>query len=96
MFIDPSYHFKELLVSFSKFSLEHGGGQISSTAIVSVSVEYKVASKVIGVTTNDTANNLSRMFYLQEFLEERRTSIGRSVAARESLVHFVKILGSIV
>jgi hypothetical protein len=47
-------------------------------------VKYNVASKFLAVTIDCEANNLSMMTYLQELLEERSASIGRSAAARES------------
>jgi hypothetical protein len=81
-FVDSSYSFQEVLLSFSKFSLEHSGEQIAN-AIMAVLVEYNVASKILAVTTDSAANNIRMMTYLQELLEERRTSIGRSAASNE-------------
>jgi hypothetical protein len=68
-FVDSSCTFKEVLLSFSKSSLEHSGEQIAN-AIMAVLVEHNVASKVIAVTTDGAANNLSMMTYLQELLVE--------------------------
>jgi hypothetical protein len=71
-----------VLLSFSKFSLELSGEQIAN-AIMAVLVEYNVASKVIAVTTDGAANNLSMITYLQEPLEERKASFGRSATIKE-------------
>jgi hypothetical protein len=84
-FVDKSFAYREVLLSFCEFCSQHTGQNIAR-AIFAILEEYKITSKLTGITTDGASNNINMMTELDNLYRSYRTEKGEDAMQELSVL----------
>jgi hypothetical protein len=84
-FVDKSFAYREVLLSFCEFGSQHTGQNIAR-AIFAILEEYKITSKLTGITTDGASNNINMMAELDNLYRNYRTEKGEDAMQELSVL----------